>query len=123
MLSFSLPKFLPHFAVKSLFILFMLLIAFQALSSIIILSMSPFLVHLLTVITCAPLVFPISFSFGLMSTKNLSLDLDFAVSMAMAKHKRGIGFTIMSLIIFMFPEMLSFENNASLLSSLTSIPP
>ena len=59
-LFFFLPKFLPHFGVK---LLFMLLIAFQALSSIIKLHMSAFLGHLLTVITFTPSILLVSFFF------------------------------------------------------------
>ena len=51
--------------------------------------MSAFLGHLLTIITCAPSVLLVSFFFGLMSTKNMSLDLDFVISLAMAKLKKG----------------------------------
>ena len=90
-LFFFLPKFLPHFGVKLLFILFMQLIAFQVLSSIIKLHMSVFLGHPLIIITFAPLDLLVSFFFSLMSTTNLSLDLDFVVSLVMAKLKKGIG--------------------------------
>ena len=123
MLFFSLPKFLPHFKVKLLFMLFMLLIAFQALLSIIKLHMSAFLGHPLTIITYAPLVLFVSFFFSLMSTINLSLDPNFVVSLAMVKLKRDVGVMILSLIIFMFPKMLSYENTAPLLNSLTSFLP
>ena len=122
-LFFSLLKFLPHFGVKLLFILFMLLITFQALSYLIKLHIRAFLGHPLTIITCAPSVLPVSFFFSLMSTKNLSLDPNFVVSLAIAKLKRGIGVMILSLIIFVFPEMLSFRNTAPLLNSLTSVLP
>ena len=120
MLFFSLPKFLPHFGVKSLF---MLLITFQALSSIIKLHISTFLGHPLTIITCARSILLVSFFFSLMSTKNLSLDPDFVVSLAIAKLKRGIGVMILSLIIFMFLKMLSFGNTAPLLNFPTSVLP
>ena len=86
-LSFSLPKFLPHFGVKPLFMLFMLLIAFQSLSSIIRLHMSAFLGRPLTIITCTPSILPISFFFNLMSTTNLSLDPYSIVSLGMTKLK------------------------------------
>ena len=123
MLFISLPKFLPHFKVKLLFMLFMLLIAFQALLSIIKLHMSAFLGHPLTIITYAPLVLFVSFFFSLMSTINLSLDPNFVVSLAMVKLKRDVGVMILSLIVFMFPKMLSYENTAPLLNSLTSFLP
>ena len=42
-----------------------------------------------------------------MSITNLRLDLDFVVSVAMAKLKRGINVMILSLIVFVFPVMLS----------------
>jgi len=51
--------------------------------------MSSFLGYLLTVITCAPSVLPVSFFFGLISTTNLSLDPDFVVFLAMMKLKKG----------------------------------
>ncbi|KAL6330497.1 hypothetical protein AAG906_040427 [Vitis piasezkii] len=54
-LYFFLPKFLPHFGVKLVFMLFMQLTAFQVLSSIIRLRMSVSLGHPLTIITFAPL--------------------------------------------------------------------
>jgi len=101
-LFFSLPKFLSHFGVKLLFILFILLIAFQALSSIIKLHMSTFLGHPLTIITYAPLVLLVSFFFSLMSTTNLSLNPNFVVSLAMVKLKRGIDVINLSLIVFVF---------------------
>ena len=122
-LFFSLPNFLPHFRGKLLFILFMLLVAFQALSSIIKLHMNTFLSHPLTIITYAPSILLVSFFFSLMSTTNLSLNSNFVVSLAMAKLKRGIGVMILSLIVFMFPKMLSFGNIAPLFNSLTSILP
>ena len=46
---------------------------------------------------------PVLFFFSLMSTINLSLDPRFVVSLAMVKLKRGIGFMILSLIVFMSP--------------------
>ena len=122
-LFFSLLKFLPHFEVKPLFMLFMLLIAFQALSSIVKLHISAFLGHPLTIITYAPFVLLVSFFFNLMSTINLSLDLDFVVSLAIAELKRGIGVMILSLIVFTFPKMLSFENTTPLLNTLTFVLP
>ena len=67
-LFFFLPKFLPHFGVKLLFMLFMRLIAFQALSSIIRLRMSDFLGHPLTIITFAPLDLLVSFFFNKSTT-------------------------------------------------------
>ena len=119
-LFFFLLKFLPHFGVK---LLFLLLIAFQALSSIIRLRMSTFLGHPLTIITFAPSDLLVSFFFSLMSTTNLSLNLDFVVSLAMAKLKRGISVMILSLINFVFPKMLSSGNTAYLLNSFTFILP
>ena len=119
-LSFSLPKFLLLFGVK---LLFMLLIAFQALLSKIKLHMIAFLGHLQTITTFALLVLLVSFFFSHMSVANLSLSQDFVVFLAMVKLKRGIGVMILSLIIFVFPAMLSFGNIVSLLSSLTSVPP
>ena len=85
--------------------------------------MSAFLGHPLNIITFAPSVLLVSFFFSLMSTTNLILDLDFVVSLAMAKLKRGIGVMILSLIIFVFPVMLSFGNTARLLNSLTFVLP
>ena len=85
--------------------------------------MSAFLGHPLTIITYAPLVLFVSFFFSLMSTINLSLDPNFVVSLAMVKLKRDVGVMILSLIIFMFPKMLSYENTAPLLNSLTSFLP
>ena len=120
-LFFSLPKFLPHFGVKSLF---MLLIVFQALSSIIKLHISTFLGHPLTLITCARSILLVSFFFSLMSIKTLSLDPDFVVSLAIAKLKRGIGVMILSLIIFVFLKIYPFfGNTAPLLNFLTSVLP
>ena len=126
-LFFFLPKFLPHFGVKLLFMLFMRLIAFQALSSIIRLHMSIFLGHPLTIITFSPLDLLVSFFFSLMSTTKLSLDLDFIVFLVMAKLKKGIGVMILSLIFFVFLVMLSSGNTDYLLnshfhSSLTTSP-
>ena len=122
-LSFSLPKFLLFFGVKLLFMLFMLLIAFQVLLSTIKLHMSAFLGNLQIITTFAPLVLLVSFFFNHMSITNLSLDQDFVVFLAMAKLKRGIDVMILSLIIFVSPAMLSFGNIAPLSSSLTSVPP
>ena len=123
MLFFFLPKFLPYFGVKLLFMLFMRLIAFQALSSIIRLHMSVSLGHPLTIITFAPLDLLVSFFFSLMSTINLSLDLDFVVSLVMEKLKKGIGVMISSLIVFVLLVMLSFGNTDCLLNSLTFVLP
>ena len=122
-LFFFLPKFLPHFGVKLLLMLFMRLIAFQVLSSIIKLRMSISLGHPLTIITFAHLDMLVSFFFSLMSTTNLSLDLDFVVSLVMAKLKKGIGVMILSLIVFVFLVMLSFGNTNCLLNSLTFVLP
>ena len=118
LLFFFLPKFLPHCGVK---LLLMLLIAFQALSSIIKLHMNAFLGYPLTIITFAPSVLLVSFFFSLISTTNLGLDLDFVVSLDMAKLKRGIGVMILSLIVFMFLVMLSSGNTGHLLNSLTFV--
>ena len=107
MLSFSLPKFLLPFRAKLLFMLFMLLIAFQSLLSKIKLHISAFLGHLQTITTFAPLILLISFFFSHMSITNLSLGQDFVVFLAMTKLKRGIGVMIMSLVVFVSPEMLS----------------
>ena len=123
MLFFFLPKFLPHFWVKLLFTLFMRLIAFQALPSIIRLRMSVSLGHPLTIITFAPLDLLVSFFFNLMSTTNLSLDLDFVVSLVMEKLKKDIGVMILSLIVFVFLVILSFGNTDCLLNSLTFVLP
>ena len=119
--SFSLSKFLLLFWAKLLFMLFMLLMAFLALSSKIKLHMSTFLDHLLTITTYASSALPVIF-FNL-CTINLSLDPGFVIFLAMMKLKRGIGVTILSLIICMSPEMLSLGNNAPLLSFLTLVPP
>ena len=121
--SFSLPKFLLLFGVKLLFMLFMLLIAFQVLSSKIKLHINAFLGQLQTITTFAPSVLLISFFFSHMSITNLSLGQGFIVFMAMAKLKRGIGVMILFLIVFVSLAMLSFENIASLSSSLTFMPP
>ena len=122
-LFFFLPKFLPHFGVKLFFMMFMPLIAFQALPSIIRLRMSVSLGHPLTIITFAPLNLLVSFFFNLISTTNLSLDLDFVVSLVMVKLKKGIGVMILSLIVFVFLVMLSFGNTDCLLNSLTFVLP
>ena len=90
-LSFSLPKFLLLFGAKLLFMLFMLLIAFQVLLSTIKLHMNAFLGHLQIITAFAPLVLIVSFFFSHMSITNLSLGQDFVVFLAMAKLKRGIG--------------------------------
>ena len=119
-LFFFLPKFLPHFGVK---LLFMRLIAFQTLSSIIKLYMSVSLGHPLTIITFAPLDLLVSFFFSLISTTNSSLDLNFIVSLVMAKLKKGIGVMILSLIVFVFLVMLSFGNTDCLLNFLTFVLP
>ena len=123
MLSFSLPKSLLLFEAKLLFMVFMLLITFQALLSKIKLHMSTFLGHLQTITTFAPSVLLVSFFFSHMSITNLSLDQGFVIFLAMAKLKRGIGVMILSLIVFVSPERLSFGNTASLSSSLTFVPP
>ena len=122
-LSISLPKFLLLFGVKLLFILFMLLIAFQVLLSKIKLHMSAFLSHLQTITTFIPLVLLVLFFFSQMSITNLSLSQGFVIYWVMAKLKRGIGVMILSFIVFVSPVILSFENIAPLSSSLTSIPP
>ena len=122
-LSFSLLKFLLLFGTKLLFMLFMLLIAFQVLLFKIKLHMSSFLGHLQTIITFAPLILLVSFFFSHMNITNLSLGQGFVVFLAMAKLKRGISVMILSLIIFVSPAMLSFRNIAPLSSSLTSVPP
>ena len=123
MLFFFLLKFLPLFGVKLLLMLFMRLIAFQTLSSIIRLCMSVSLGHPLITITFAPLDLLVSFFFSLMNTTNLSLDLDFVVSLVMPKLKKGIGVMILSLIIFVFLVMLSFGNTDYLLNFLTFVLP
>ena len=122
-LSFSLPKFLLLFGAKLLFMMFMLLIAFQVLLSKIKLHMSAFLGHLQTITTFAPSVLLVSFFFSRMSITNLSLGQGFVVFLAMVKLKRGIGVMILPLIIFVSPTMLSFGNIDLLLSFLTSVPP
>ena len=121
-LSFSLLKFLLLFGAKLLFMLFILLIAFQVLSSKIKLHMSAFLGHLQTITTFAHLVPLVSFFFSHMSITNLSLGQGFVVFLAMAKLKRGIGVMILSLIVCVSLAMLSLGNIASLLSSLTFVP-
>ena len=123
MLSFSLSKFLLLFGAKLLFMLFMLLIAFQVMLSTIKLHMSAFLGHLQIVTTFAPSVLLVSLFFSHMSITNLSLGQCFVVFLAMAKLKRGIGVMILSLIVFVSPTMLSFVNIAPLSSSLTFVPP
>ena len=123
MLSFSLPEFLLLFGPKLLFMLFMLLIAFQVLLSKIKLHMSAFLGHLQTITTFALSVLLVLFFFSHMSITNLSLGQGFVVFLAMTKLKRGIGVMILSLTIFVSSAMLSFGNIASLSSSLTSVPP
>ena len=122
-LFFSLPKFLLLFRAKLLFMLFMLLIAFQVLLFKIKLHMSVFLGHLQTITTFATSVLLVSFFFSHMSITNLSLGQDFVVFLAMAKLKRGIGIMTLSLIVFVSPAMLFFGNIAPLSSSLTSVPP
>ena len=121
--SFSLPKLLLLFRTKILFMLFILLIAFRVLLSKIKLHMNAFLGHLQTITTFAPSVLLVSFFLSHMSITNLSLDQDFVVFFAMEKLKKGVSVMILSLIVFVFPEMLSFEIIASLSSSLTSVPP
>ena len=122
-LTLFVPKFLPHFGVKLFFMLFMRLIVFQALSFIIKLRMRVSLGHPLTIITFVPLDLLVSFFFSLMSTTNLSLDLNFVVSLVMAKLKKGISVMILSLIDFVFLVMLSFGNIDYLLNSLTFVLP
>ena len=122
-LFFSLPKFLLLFGAKLLFVLFMLLIAFQVLLSTIKLHMSTFMGHLQIIATFAPLVLLVSFFFSHMSITNLSLGQGFVVFLAMAKFKKGIGVMILSLIDFVSPAMLYFGNITPLSSSLTSVPP
>ena len=122
-LFFFLPKFLPPFGVKLLLMLFMRLITFQALSSIIRLRMSVSLGYLLTIITFDLLDLFVSFFFNLMNITNLSLDLDFVVSLVMAKLKKDIGVMILSLIVFVFLIMLSFGNTDYFLNSLTFVLP
>ena len=108
-LSFSLSKFLLLFGVKLLFMLFMLLIAFQVLLSKIKLHMSAFSGHLQTITTFALSVLLVSFFFSHMSITNLSLGQGFVVFLVMAKLKRGIGVMMLSLIVFVSPAMLSFK--------------
>ena len=122
-LSFSLPKFMLLFRAKLLFMLFMLLIAFEVLLSIIKLHMSAFLGHLQIITTFAPLVLLVSFFFNHISMTNLSLGQGFVVFLATAKLKRGIGVMVLSLIVFVSLAVLTFVNIASLSSSLTSVPP
>ena len=122
-LSFSLPKFLLFFGAKLLFMLFILLIAFRVLLSKIKLHINTFLGHFQTITTFAPSVLLVSFLFSHTSITNLSLSQGFVVFLAMAKLKRYIDVMILSLIVFVFPAMLSFGNVASLSSSLTSVPP
>ena len=122
-LSFSLPKFLLLFGAKLLFMLFILLIAFQVILSKIKLHMSAFLGHLQTITIFVPSVLLVSFFFSHMSITNLSLGQGFVVFLAVVKLKRGINVMILSLIVFVFPAMLSFGNIVSLSSSLTSMPP
>ena len=85
--------------------------------------MSVSLGHLLTIITFDLLDLLVSFFFSLITTTNLSLDLDFVVSLVMAKLKKGIGVMILSLIVFVFLVMLSFWNTDYLLISLTFVLP
>ena len=85
--------------------------------------MSVSLGYPLTIITFAPLDILVSFFFSLMNTTNLSLDLDFVVSLVMAKLKKGIGVMILSLIVFVFLVMLSFGNTDYLLNFLTFVRP
>ena len=120
-LSFSLPKFLLLFRAKLLFMLFMLLTAFQVLLSTIKLHMSAFLGHLQIITTFAPSFLLVSFFFNHMSITNLSPGQGFVVFLAMAKLKRGIGVMILSLIVFVSLAMLYFGNIAPLSSSLTSV--
>ena len=122
-LSFSLPKSLLLFRAKLLFMLFMLLIAFQVLLSKIKLHMSVFLGHLQTITTFTHLVLLVSFFFSHMSITNLSLGQGFVIYWAMAELKRGIGVMIPSLIVFVSPAMLCFGNITHLSSSFTSVLP
>ena len=85
--------------------------------------MSVSLGHLLTIITFDLLDLLVSFFFSLMNTTNLSLNLDFVISLVMAKLKKGIGVMILSLIVFVFLVMLSFWNTDYLLISLTFVLP
>ena len=123
-LSFFLPKFVLRFGAKLLFMLFMLLIAFQVLLSKIKLHMSAFLGHLQTIITFIPSILLVSFFFSHMSITNLSLGQGFVIFfLAMVKLKRGISVMILSFIVFVSPAMLSFGNVALLSSFLTSMLP
>ena len=123
MLSFSQRMFLLLFRAKLLFMLFMLLIAFQVLLSKIKFHISTFLGHLQTITTFTPSILLVSFFFSHMSITNLSLSQGFAIFLVMAKLKRGIDVMILSLIIFVSPAMLSFRNIAPLSSSLTFVLP
>ncbi|RVW75057.1 Retrovirus-related Pol polyprotein from transposon RE2 [Vitis vinifera] len=87
-LYFFLPKFLSHFGVKLVFMLFMQI---NRIPSDVIHNQTPYerlFGSPLTIITFAPLDLLVSFFFSLMSTTNLSLDLDSVVSLVMAKLKR-----------------------------------
>ena len=100
--------------------------AINRIPSTVIHNLTPYERHFrspLTIITFAPLDLLVSFFFNLMSITNLSLDLDFVVSLVMTKLKKGIGVMILSLIVFMFLVMLSFGNTDSLLNSLTFVLP
>ena len=119
----SLPKFLLLFGAKLLFMLFILLIAFQVLLSKIKLHISAFLGHLQTITTFAHSVLLVSFFFSHMSITNLSLGQVFVIFLAKVKLKKGIGVMILSLIVFVSPVMLSFGNIVFLSSFLTSMPP
>ena len=85
--------------------------------------MSVSLGHLLTIITFDLLDLLVSFFFSLMNTTNLSLDIDFVISLVMVKLKKGIGVMILSLIVFVFLVMLSFGNTDYLLNSLIFVLP
>ena len=122
-LSFFMPKILLLFGAKLLFMLFMLLIAFQVLLSKIKLHMSTIFGHLQTITTFTSSIMLVLFFFNHMSTTNLSLGQGFVVFLAMVKLKRGINIMILSLIVFVSPAMLSFGNITHLSSSLTSMPP
>ena len=87
MLSFSLPKSMLLFRAKLLFMLFMLLIAFQVMLSTIKLHMSAFLGHLQIIATFAPLVLLVSFFFSHMSITNLRLGQGFVIFLAMVNSK------------------------------------
>ena len=78
-LSFSLPKFLLLFRAKLLFMLFMLLIAFQVLLSKIKLHMSAFLGHLQIITIFVPSDLLVLFFFSHISITNLSLSQGFVV--------------------------------------------